>query len=64
MENIRVKYGKDKPSVLLSRSVAAIAGTTQIFTLPGSVRAVEEYLAEILKTLSHAVLMIHGIDSH
>ena len=64
MENIRVKYGKDKPSVLLSRSVAAIAGTTQIYTLPGSVRAVEEYLAEILNTLDHAILMIHGIDAH
>jgi molybdenum cofactor synthesis domain-containing protein len=64
MENIRIKYGKDKPSVLLSRSVAAIAGTTQIYTLPGSVRAVEEYLLEILKTLEHAVLMIHGIDAH
>jgi molybdenum cofactor synthesis domain-containing protein len=64
MENIRIKYGKDKPSVLLSRSVAAIAGTTQIYTLPGSVRAVEEYLSEILKTLEHAILMIHGIDAH
>jgi molybdopterin adenylyltransferase len=64
IENIRVKYGKDKPSVLLSRSVAAIAGTTQIYTLPGSVRAVEEYLAEILKTLEHAILMIHCIDAH
>ncbi len=64
MENIRIKYGKDRPSVLLSRSVAAIAATTQIYTLPGSVRAVEEYLAEILKTLDHAILMIHGIDAH
>lgn len=64
MENIRVKYGKDKPSALLSRSIAAIAGTTQIYTLPGSVKAVEEYLPEILKTLSHTVLMIHSIDAH
>ncbi|MHC5102907.1 MAG: molybdenum cofactor synthesis domain-containing protein, partial [Planctomycetota bacterium] len=63
MENIRTKYGTDKPSVFLSRSVAAIAGTTQIYTLPGSVKAVEEYLAEILKTLDHAILMIHGIDA-
>jgi molybdenum cofactor synthesis domain-containing protein len=64
MENIRIKYGKDKPSALLSRSIAAIEGTTQIYTLPGSVRAVEEYLSEILKTLEHAILMIHGIDAH
>jgi molybdopterin adenylyltransferase len=41
-----------------------MAGATQIYTLPGSVRAVEEYLAEILKTVEHAVLMIHGVDAH
>ena len=64
MENIRIKYGTDKPSVLLSRSIAAIARMTQIYTLPGSVRAVEEYRIEIVKTLEHATLMIHGIDAH
>ena len=64
MENIRVKYGKDKPSALLSRSVAAMAGASQIYALPGSVRAVEEYLAEILKTLEHAIAMVHGLDIH
>lgn len=64
MENIRVKFGNDKPSALLSRSVAAIAGKTQIYALPGSVRAVEEYLTEILKTMEHAVFMIHGLDVH
>ena len=64
MENIRIKYGKGKPSVLLSRSIAAIAGKTQIYALPGSVRAVEEYLTEILKTLEHAILMMHSIDTH
>jgi len=64
MENIRVKFGKDKPSVLLSRSIAAIAGKTQIYALPGSVRAVEEYLSEILKTLEHTIFMIHGLDVH
>ncbi len=64
MENIRIKYGKDKPSALLSRSIAAVAGKTQIYALPGSVRAVEEYLIEILKTLEHAIYMIHGLDIH
>jgi molybdopterin adenylyltransferase len=64
MENIRVKFGNDKPSALLSRSVAAIAGQTQIYALPGSVRAVEEYLTEILKTMEHAIFMIHGLDVH
>jgi molybdenum cofactor synthesis domain-containing protein len=64
MENIRVKYGSQKPSALLSRSIAAIAGTTQVYALPGSVRAVEEYLIEILKTLEHVIFMIHRLDIH
>ena len=64
MENIRIKYGEQKPSALLSRSVAGIAGTTQIYALPGSVRAVEEYLTEILKTLEHTIFMLHSLDIH
>jgi molybdenum cofactor synthesis domain-containing protein len=64
MENIRIKFGAGKPSALLSRSVAAIAGKTQIYALPGSVRAVEEYLGEIVKTLEHAIYMIYGLDIH
>jgi molybdenum cofactor synthesis domain-containing protein len=64
MENIRVKYGKEKPSALLSRSVAGLAGKTQIYALPGSKRAVEEYLSEILKTLEHTIFMLHGLDVH
>lgn len=64
MENIRIKYGQEKPSALLSRSVAAMAGGTQIYALPGSVRATEEYLTEILKTLEHTILMVHGLDVH
>jgi molybdenum cofactor synthesis domain-containing protein len=61
MENIRVKYGKAIPSALLSRSVAAIAGNTLIYTLPGSVKAVKEYLSEIFITLEHAVYMLHDL---
>ena len=33
-------------------------------TLPGSVKAVEEYMGEILKTLEHLVRMLHAIDTH
>ncbi|NIA16934.1 MAG: MOSC domain-containing protein [Planctomycetes bacterium] len=64
MENIRIKYGEQKPSALLSRSIAAIARQTQIYALPGSVRAVEEYLTEVLKTLEHTVFMLHSLDVH
>ncbi|MGA2062013.1 MAG: molybdopterin-binding protein, partial [Thermoguttaceae bacterium] len=64
MENIRMKFGSAEPNALLSRSIAGVAGNTQIYTLPGSVRAVEEYLGEILKTLEHAIFMLHGLDTH
>jgi molybdopterin adenylyltransferase len=64
MENIRMKFGVAKPNALLSRSIAGVAGKMQVYTLPGSVRAVEEYVGEILKTMEHAVLMLHGIDVH
>jgi molybdopterin adenylyltransferase len=64
MEYIRVKYGAEKPGALLSRGIAGITGESLIYTLPGSVRAVDEYMTEILKTLGHSLLMQYGIDSH
>lgn len=64
MEQIRVKYGSDNPKALLSRAVAGAAGTTLIYTLPGSVKAVHEYMAEIIKTLEHTFYMLYGIDVH
>jgi molybdopterin adenylyltransferase len=64
MEFIRVKYGNEKPDALLSRGIAGIIGKSLIYTLPGSVKAVEEYMTEILKTLKHTVLMQYGIDTH
>jgi molybdopterin adenylyltransferase len=64
MEHIRVKFGAEKPNALLSRAIAGLSGTTQIYTLPGSVRGVEEYLGEILKTMEHLIHMIHGLDVH
>ena len=35
-----------------------------IYTLPGSVRAVEEYLPEILVTLEHLADTLHHVDTH
>jgi molybdenum cofactor synthesis domain-containing protein len=64
MELIRVKYGMEKPNALLSRGVAGIMGKTIVYTLPGSVKAVTEYLSEITKTMEHTVFMLHGIDKH
>ena len=64
MEMIRMKYGMDKPNALLSRSVAGVAGSTLIYALPGSVKAVNEYMTEIIRGLKHSLYMLHGIDSH
>jgi len=64
MEYIRVKYGSEKPNALLSRGVAGLLGEALIYTLPGSVKAVDEYMSEILKTLEHTLQMKHGIDKH
>jgi len=64
MEFIRIKYGMEKPNALLSRGVAGIIGKSLIYTLPGSLRAVDEYMTEILKTLKHTIYMQYGIDTH
>ncbi len=64
MEQIRVKYGSTKPGAVLSRGVAGIIGKTLVYTLPGSVKAVNEYTREILKTLEHLFFTVRGIDRH
>jgi len=64
MERIRIKYGTEKPNALLSRSVAGVRKKTVIFTLPGSLKAVNEYMDEIIPSLLHMVYMLHGLDVH
>jgi molybdenum cofactor synthesis domain-containing protein len=64
MEYIRIKYGSNKPQALLSRGVAGIIKNTVVFTLPGSVKAVNEYMVEILPHFQHIGYMLNGIDSH
>lgn len=64
MENIRIKYGQNVPNALLSRGVAGIMGETQLYCLPGSLKAVKEYMSEIVKTLEHLIFMLHGVDVH
>ncbi len=64
MELIRVKYGMKIPGAVLSRSVAGTIGKSLIYTLPGSPKAVKEYLDEILPTVEHAFRMLYDIDNH
>jgi molybdenum cofactor synthesis domain-containing protein len=64
MEMVRMKYGGDNPNALLSRSIAATLGRTLVYALPGSSKAVGEYLDVILPTLKHSVLMVNDMDAH
>ncbi len=64
MELIRFKYGSIKPNALLSRAIAGVMRSTLVYTLPGSVRAVEEYMTEIIPTLRHSIYMLHNLDAH
>ena len=64
MELIRVKYGQIKHQALLSRSIAGVIGDTLVYTLPGSRKAVAEYMDEITPTIMHSMYMLGGIDNH
>ena len=64
MELIRVKYGMKKPNALISRAVAGTINNSLVYTLPGSVKAVKEYLAEILPTIEHSIYMMKELDLH
>jgi molybdenum cofactor synthesis domain-containing protein len=64
MEQIRVTYAAQHPAAVLSRSLAGLIGDMLVFCLPGSRRAVLEYMTEIRKTLDHALRMIRGMDQH
>jgi len=64
MESIRLKFGADKPNALLSRGVAGVMGESLTYVLPGSVRAIKDYMGEIFKTLRHLIFMQRGVDIH
>ncbi len=64
MEHIRLKYGAEKPNALVSRSIAGLMDSTLVYVLPGSTKAVNEYLSEITPTIEHSLRMIHGVDVH
>jgi molybdenum cofactor synthesis domain-containing protein len=64
MESIRMKYGLEKPNALLSRGVAGVMDETLLYALPGSVKAVNEYMTEITNTLQHLIFMLHALDVH
>jgi len=59
-EWLRLRTARQQPLAALSRAVAGIRANTLIVNLPGSPRAVEEYLAELATLLPHAIEMVRG----
>ncbi len=64
MEAVRAGCRAARPQVDLSRAVAGLVGRTLVLNLPGSPRAVGEFLAVLLPLLPHAVEMARGGDQH
>ncbi len=64
MDFIRLKYGSEKPNALLTRSLAGVMGQSLVFCLPGSEKAVREYMAELIPMFRHMKHMLHGLDQH
>lgn len=64
MDRVRMQAGEKNPNALLSRAIAGTMDTMLVYAIPGSPRAVQEYMTEILRTLDHAMFMVRGIDAH
>ena len=64
MEMVRIKYGVDKPGALLSRALAGTKNKSVVFAIPGSPKAVTEYMNEINKIVFHCFNMLYAIDNH
>ena len=64
MDFIRMKYGAKFPNALTSRGIAGVAGKSLVYCLPGSQKAVKEYMAEIIPTLKHSLYMINDVKAH
>ncbi|MFA7116396.1 MAG: molybdenum cofactor synthesis domain-containing protein [Bacteroidales bacterium] len=62
MDFIKMKYGAKNPNALISTSIAGIASNSIIFCVPGSVKAVKEYIDEIEKVIGHMYKMHIGLS--
>lgn len=60
-EAVRAGTLSKAPMAMLSRSVAGVRKNTLIINMPGSPKAVKEYLEVIVPVISHAVEIIRGI---
>lgn len=57
---IRIKTFEKTPNSVLSRGIAGIKNKSLIINMPGSVKAVKEYLEIILLFIPHALETIRG----
>ena len=63
-EALRDETRRKTPLAALSRGVAGIRGRCLIVNLPGSPKAVGEYLDVLLPVLSHALDTVRGFTEH
>jgi molybdopterin adenylyltransferase len=59
-EVARMRTLEKTPLAVLSRGVAGIRGRTLIINLPGSPKAVREWLEVMAPVLPHAIALLHG----
>ncbi|RME22830.1 MAG: molybdenum cofactor synthesis protein [Deltaproteobacteria bacterium] len=64
MDAVRLRAAEKNPNALLSRATAGVRAEMLVFGIPGSPRAVRDYLDTIEKVLLHAAWMAHGLDAH
>jgi molybdenum cofactor biosynthesis protein B len=61
----RMSWDEIGPRAILSRATAGVVGTTLVFSLPGSEKAVRLGAKElIVPVLAHAVDLVHGRTKH
>lgn len=61
-EELRRRGAAHKPTALLSRGLAGVAGRTLIVNLPGSPGAVQDGLEVVLEIAGHAISQLAGGD--
>ena len=62
-EAVRVGTLSKTPMAMLSRAVAGVRKKTLIINMPGSPKAVREYLEILVTAIPHAVQMMKGADT-
>jgi molybdopterin adenylyltransferase len=62
-EAVRIGTLSKTPMAMLSRAIAGVRKKTLIINMPGSPKAVREYLDILVPAIPHAVQMINGVQT-